>query len=386
MKNFYKLIWIIAVIGFVAVSCGNWFGGEDEDGDDSNSGNNTSGNNPGDQNPSDGGPNNATVYVSDYNNGIAFYWENETEKDLPIAGSEGYTTGITVQGGNVYISGGFISVDYLPIGCYWKDGTRIDLGVSGGTEGYTTGISVQGGNVYVSGSYIYDDGGRIYGACYWKDGTRVDLPIPDGTQSIATGISVQGDNVYVSGIYGSSFFSYKDGGDKTYSYGVACYWKDGTRVDLPIPDGTQSIATGISVQGDNVYVAGVYRYSSSNSVEGTACYWKDGTRIDLGVSGGTQGITTGITVQGGDVYISGNYGNSACYWKNETRTDLSGLTTSGIVIQSGNVYVSGIYVVYSGIYPFEYPCYWVNGTRVNLRDRSTYNNHIYTTGIAVVSH
>jgi len=70
MKNFYKLIWIIAVIGFVVVSCGDWFGDGDKDGDNSNSsGNNTGGNsggntggNTGDNNPGPMNPQGANVY------------------------------------------------------------------------------------------------------------------------------------------------------------------------------------------------------------------------------------------------------------------------------------------------------------------------------------
>jgi formylmethanofuran dehydrogenase subunit C len=364
---------LIFAPAFTLATCG---GGEDNGYDDSDD---NPGNNPGDQNPSDGGHNNATVYVSG-DCGIACYWENETEKDLPIAGSDGYTSGITVQGGNVCISGGFSSADSL-IACYWKNGTRTDLS---GLD--TSGIVIQGDNVYVSGMYVDVDDDDVYikfdrysdmASCYWKDGTRIDLPIPDGTKSITTGISVQGGNVYVSGIYSDLV---NDG--YNFNYGTACYWKDGTRIDLPIPDETKSTTTGISVQGSNVYVSGTYSYK--NSFNSTACYWLNETRTDLTVSGGTNSATTGISVQGGDVYISGNYGDSACYWKNGTRTDLSGWTTSGIVIQSGDVYVSGIYLFYSGTYPFKIPCYWVNGTRVNLRDQGTYYG-LNTTGIAVVS-
>jgi hypothetical protein len=427
MKNFYKLIWIIAVIGFVAVSCGNWFGGDDNDedtsvsgggnnggggGDGGNNGPNGPGSDPTPNNPDigDGFDNNATVYVSgrygDNPNTYACYWENETRKDLRIAGTGGYTSGITVHSGNVYISGGFGS-DGSPIvgtywrdrACYWKDGTRIDLPIPDGTQSITTGISVHGGNVYVSGIYGDDYYSSSYSgiACYWKDGTKIDLPIPDGTQSRTTGISVQDGNVYVSGIYGDdsgSYFSYNNGAT-SYFYGIACYWKDGTKIDLPIPDGTESITTGISVQGGNVYVSGVYKSDDyySNSYSGIACYWKDGSRIDL-TSGGTGGteipasvITTGISVQGGNVYVSGGRYGDVCYWENGNKIDLdSGSYSSGIAVQGGIVYVSGVYR--SG-YPGggSFAGHWESNTSGRYPNLMLKTNGFRseTTGIAVVS-
>ena len=135
-----------------------------------------------------------------------------------------------------------------------------------------TDDGVPPGTVYTAG-YYYDEGGSK--ACYWQNGTRVDL---DGRA--ASAIAVSGSDVYVAG-------TYLDGNPQ------ACYWKNGTRVDL---DGHE--ARAIAVSGSDVYVAGSYlgtvygvgMYNSQTIVTDKACYWKNGVRVDLpnpGV-GGTQ--------------------------------------------------------------------------------------------------
>jgi len=82
------------------------------------------------------------------------------------------------------------------------------------------GIAVQDGNVYVVGNYYDVFNSENDTACYWVNGTRVDLPLPDNvTLGKTTGIAVQGGNVYVSGRY--SLYS------MMYNNRRSCYWVNG---------------------------------------------------------------------------------------------------------------------------------------------------------------
>jgi hypothetical protein len=401
MKNTIKLIGIIAlatVIGFSFTACGDGGGG----GSGSGGNNNPDGNNPGGENPV-GGNNGATVYVSgayfDSNyNGPACYWANGIRTDLPVPnGTDGYATGIAVQGGKVYVSGMYYDSNYNGTACYWVNGTRTDLPVPNGTGGevwdFTVGgevwdITVQDGNVYVSGRYYNNDDPEYGLPCYWVNGVRTDLlPVPDGTEGFAYGgaygTAVQGNTVYVTGAY--SYHDYYNSGDR---YFTACYWVNGTRTDLPVPNGTEGWASGITVQGNNVYVSGAYN-SNDNPYNLTACYWVNGNRTDLPLPNGTGGGAGGIAVQGSNIYVSGCYWNGnnmkACYWVNGTRTDLSGIYANydlypDIAVNNGNVYVSGNYLDNNDN---SKACYWVDGTRKDLTVPS--GTESLATGIAIVT-
>jgi len=296
--------------------------------------------------------------------------------------------GIAVQNGNVYVVGYYSDMNVNDTTCYWANGTRKELSLPDNvTQGLTTGIAVEGGNVYVSGRYSADIYTMMYAyrrPCYWVNGTRIDLPLPDGAQACeTTGITVQNGTVYVSGEY----WKITNSGYSTSGHS-ACYWVNGTVASLPVPSGKEGRTTGIAVEGNNVYVSGRYSGSLTDS---TGCYWVNGTRTDLPAVGGyNYSITSGIAVQNGNVYVSGkymenDYDGSTCYWLNGTKTDLpvpngtyGGDTTTGIAVQNGNIYVSGTYFESS----VTHPCYWANGTRTNLPVFGG-NDYGITSGIAV---
>jgi len=73
-------------------------------------------------------------------------------------------------------------------------------------------------------------------------------------------------DVYVSGSYN----------DTTSGKEIACYWKNGAKVDVGAMT-EDSEAYGIFVSGTDVYVAGRV-YASPD----TATYWKNGTKVILG--------------------------------------------------------------------------------------------------------
>ena len=217
----------------------------------------------------------------------------------------------------------------------------------------TTRTASKNINFVVAGSYYL---GSTFTACYWVNGVRTDLSVPNGKSGFAYGIAVSGGKVYALGLWGDE---------------ATCYWVDGVRTDL---NGEPAFVFGIAVSGGTVYAAGVYNKQNNDL---TDCYWVNGIRTDLDLpfpSGATRGsVETGaIAVSSGKVYVAGSYeqnsDRTACYWVDKARTDLpfpSGATrgsVNAIAVSGGKVYVAGSYEQNSD----RTACYWVNGVRTDL--------------------
>jgi uncharacterized membrane protein len=223
-------------------------------------------------------------------------------------------------------------------------------------------------------------------ACYWKDGVRTFLPheeTPGLSTSVATGIAVSGDSIYIIGEFRLQ---------KGY-YDRAFYWKNGVQTFLPVPEETTSSqARAIAVSGGSVYIAGTYRDDN----DWTNCYWKDGVRTDLpfinteynGEIYEISGTITSIAASGGSVYIAGwyyedvlingNYIGSEvpCYWKDGVRTDLP---KGAFIARATSITVSGGSVYIAG-YDGGRALYWKDGERTYLTGSLTYD---YAESIAV---
>jgi hypothetical protein len=156
------------------------------------------------------------------------------------------------------------------------------------------------GTPVISGRTIYIVGSDDGGACYWVNGSRVEL----SGGAWATDIVVVDGTVYISGQ-----------ADITTDY-EACYWINQEIYELP---GNGGEAEAIAVDGDDVYVAGWFNNGS--------CYWKNGERINLTTNGDSQAFAIGVR-NNGSVYIGGYYMNNhhyiiPCFWKDgNNRTNL----------------------------------------------------------------
>jgi hypothetical protein len=219
-------------------------------------------------------------------------------------------------------------------------------------------------NVYVSGS-TYDTVNKVNQAVYWKN--QVAVVLTNGTKTAnATGIAVQGNDIYVCG--------YVTDPNKNY---IAVYWKNGAQVNLT--DNTTNASTGdILINGNDIYITGF--------IESNAVYWKNGKRIDLKPSSGADiASTAGIAIEGSDVYISGYqlsaYFNSpALYWRNGIPIILVNNSPSysgNIEVASGNVYVPATYSRLST--KQNDVTYWKNGVPVFLNDGSLFINPVAIT-------
>ena len=208
--------------------------------------------------------------------------------------------------------------------------------------------------IYTAGWYT-DASGTI--ACYWKNGVKIDLPVlPTHDGVTVTSIYVIDSVVYVAG-------SYTNGLDS-----VAFSWKtgDSTWTYLFLPAHDSVTVTSIYVSGSNVYVAGWYTASGKT----IACYWLNGTmtyHTDPSLIAYARAF--GIYVSGSDVYVAGDYIdggiNYACYWKNGTVIPLPVTPAPDGVMTATSIYVSGSVVYVAGYYinvGVNYACYWQDAT------------------------
>jgi len=210
-------------------------------------------------------------------------------------------------------------------------------------------MSINNGHIYISGAI---DGQPAY----WYDGVSNTLPSGNRYIGDTKDIFISNGNTYIAGYYITT---------GTYtSLKIACYWKNGTKIDL---DTTDSEAYSIYVYGTNVYVVG-QAYNGSNY---SACIWKNGVRtfLDASVSSANKIIGNGT-----DIYVSGSFtsnGNpSSCFWKNGTRNNLNTLynsNTMDIALFGSDVYVSGYYTVSRSPFPDDIiGCIWKNSVESPL--------------------
>jgi hypothetical protein len=226
-----------------------------------------------------------------------------------------------------------------------RPGTRSNVSARGQrvpAQNQPTGIAVLEGSVYIAGYYLHENRNI---ACYWKDGVRIDLPVPtETTVSRATSITVSGGSVYIAGYFDNTL----------------CYWKDGVRTDLPAE---WSDNPKIAVSAGSVYYI---------ADAGVPSYWKDGIGVELPTPNG-MGTPVAITESGGSIYIAGFINIDGvtipCYWKDGARTDLpvpAGIewNITGIAVSNGSVFTTAYYTLhYNGV---RTACYWKDGVRIDL--------------------
>lgn len=304
------------------------------------------------------------VYISGYttalnDNSVAVYWKNGKLTRLSDSTLSMQTTGIAVQGNDVYVSGSINVYSSNPEGILWKNGvaTMLPQFIR------TTGVAVNGNDVYVVGI------ANTSTAAIWKNGVMTNLE-NTSYYSTANAVTVQDGAVYVAGASNS------------VGSARATYWRNGIATNVPNTTNaitSISVANAMALNGRDIYLAG-YAYTGwgGNTV---AAYWKNGIVVNLQDASlsRTNSYATGICTNGNDVYVVGYSPNGAMYWKNGTETKLGdGSQNSNayaITLQGSDIYVVGNDDAKLGA------TLWKNGVA------STFGPVISrATGIAVITH
>src|SRR5579862_393360 len=336
------------------------------------------------------------VYVAGVeNNGlfdVAKYWKNGILVNLSDGNSQACANSIVVSDSDVYVAGWVRnSSTQTAIAVYWKNGVAVNL-TDGSQDTYATSIGVSGNDVYVIGT-TYDNGSVPQSiAKLWKNGSLTNLGgyVASGQGQVATSIAVSGTDVYVAGNTGvyypggvsNGIGVVGTGNSLSNGGGGAEYWKNGSVVNLGVPDPQDEgyWIYSIAVSGNDVYVAGTWAIKWEQS----AIYWKNGNLVNLSeLNDTTAGTANSITVAGNDVYVAGSKywydstNNSiAQYWKNGTPvtlTDVSHLGIANSIAVAGNdVYVAGVEYAIEDLNSTgpSIATYWKNGNLVNLTDGS----------------
>lgn len=247
---------------------------------------------------------------------------------------------------NVYVAGWYNKGDiYYP--CYWKNGTRVDLGSRSSTY---SSIAVSGSDIFVAGNMNFQP-------TVWKN-TASNKTTLETSFSMAMGIALSGNDVFVSGNY----FLPSD-------IMIACYWVNGSRVEL---ENVESLAHNMMIQNGDIYIAGAVGPIGSS----VPCYWVNGSRVELANNTPTA-FARSVFSTGNDVYAAGgaddaNGSRRAVIWKNGVKTVLhNGDSEAFSVFVNGNdVYVAG----HAWINGIRTACYWKNGVRTNLGDGSKHSD------------
>jgi len=193
-------------------------------------------------------------------------------------------------------------------------------------------ITVQGTDIYLGG-YLNKPSSKSQIACYWKNGTRVDIDTDQDFGSSAVSIAVSNNTVYTCG----------------WQNGSAVYRKNGTTFKAAISPSGRDTYNAIAISGNDIYIGGYY--TSATTFKAVPTYWKNDVLAQLPAPAGHHGIVQDIAIKGADFYAVGytleedGKNEVATYWKNGTPVKLGDGSVStqikSIAIAGDDIYMAG---------------------------------------------
>jgi uncharacterized protein YjdB len=237
-------------------------------------------------------------------------------------------------------------------GAYYRDGVRTVLQATLPSPALvnTGGMAMApNGDVYIAG-YEVSNNGNSYAAKLWKvapDGTITLVPL-EGGQSMAHGVCVHGDDVYVSG----------------FTFPVCAVWKNGAITTFGLWNQLRNI--GVTTDG-TVYLITASDYAHVATPDLSS--WAPYAPVQ------EYGRVGSLFVDGDDIYMASyttSGGSYLRYWKNGVsfpieRTEGTRFSEANdIYVHDGHVYVVGIA---SGYEPGVWPELWIDGLPIH-DDRS----------------
>jgi hypothetical protein len=289
---------------------------------------------------------------------------------------------------DVYVAGYTLATNSRTLPAYWKNGVLTTLPSNPAFSASTSSIAVSGTDVYVAGA----DNNT---ACYWKNGVEHVFPQPNPNfpVSYAAGIAISATgDVYIVGSYVAGFIN------SNSSYNVAVMWKNNV-MSLLAFNKFGSLATGIYIDGSDVYVCG--SAVVNNGEYDIPIYWKNNiwhpfihNYPDNGQP--IQGLATAITLDGNhNFYMTGGQQPTfgapnfvPCYWKDANFVTFNG--NPGTPITPHSIAVDNSQSVYIGDPSPTIPAVYVKngvrkpitGSRGPINGIAVSDGDVYTAGFS----
>lgn len=293
------------------------------------------------QDPSAG---NRTVHLAGFlaesgGEGVASYWKDSVYTALAGPAISSQVSSLYVDGSSVLIGGSKFVSGSPAAALLWRNGTETVI------EDAFPGPMIGSRNNNLFGVWL-----AVEGWVFHKNGTT--QPISDTAYNFAPmAMALHGEDLYISG------YSSGPALPPTYSPPQhAQYWKNG---QLIFREREVSNALSVFIHKNDVYIGGIFY--PPGGLTSIACYWKNGQRVDLTDVGGV-GVARSVFVTDNHVYVAGMMNDQAVYWKDG---DAVALTTSGTYSMANSIFVKGE-DVHVGGYQNGYPAYWKNSVRQDI--------------------
>ncbi len=273
---------------------------------------------------------------------VASYWKDGVYTSLTGGDIQSTVSSLWLDGSSVVMGGRKYNVNEPSISVTWRNGTEavIDKAFSAPI------VASRNGNLV--GVWLEAEGWVFH-----RNG--VTEPILDTAYSYGPlAMTFRDDDMYISG-YGSGTPH-----PPTYSPPQhAQYWKNGKLI-FREPEASNGLS--IFAYGDDIYMAGIlYPAGGTTSI---ACYWKNGNRVDL-TDGNGVAVARSIFVTDEHVYLAGMIDDKAVYWKDGVVTFLTDedpqSMANSIFVREPDVHVAG--------HQHGYPAYWKNGIRQEIENQ-----------------
>ncbi len=278
----------------------------------------------------------STIHLAGFAGGGA-YWKNGEYQALKGEGS--VVSSMWVNGASVLI-GGFSQFNNI----IWSDGQP-------------TTVSDQSGGV----TLVASNNNTVFGV--WPAATSWVLAKNGVTTIIEntgwpTALSIMNNDAYIAGSSQGDTYRWKE--SPFYHLDTyAVIWKNEEEI---FRESVNSYARSIFIHGSDVYIGGSrHHYPSLNRV---ACYWKNGTRVEL-TNENQDAQVMSMFVDATGVYAAGTLNSRAAYWKDGVLVNLPSVNPNSaaysISVLGNDVYVGG--------HEDNFPAVWKNGVKQTIPDQ-----------------
>ncbi|MFN8361341.1 MAG: T9SS type A sorting domain-containing protein [Candidatus Kapaibacterium sp.] len=263
-------------------------------------------------------------------------WNSKTQSWYTLgAGIEGVVTGIAVKARQVFVCGiitkaGNIKVDNVAM---WDEDTKAWSALGTGIpSGLMKAVCVAGDDVYFGGFFSSAFGNNI---ARWSSSTKQWTPLNGQTDGIVAALLYHNNELFIGGKFNTAA---KLKVDHCVRYNVL------TSAWQPMSKGVNNAVTSFAAVGDSIIVGG--RYAAVNDGSGSArcAIWNTVQERWEPFQNPTAGEVAGISVTGEDIYVAGidyldSYHRTSKVWstlsKGTTGTILSIASNDSIVYLGG---------------------------------------------------